>query len=436
MSFPHPPRAQAPDAFTPQPGQPTPGSVPAHLEQWLNGLARHPHLQQAELLCLTLEQYNNERLLPTTRLVLLERLRPAAFAVCQQIERQFGSDGQEGAFAPHVAAKLMQLLHLHLRRGYQICAAAQDALAPEQLASALQRCLRSAKQVQIYAALQQRRSPDGLWLKLHQQYQTAVRRNLHRIAVNDSTLPMDPHQTIEQAYTDNLLLALIQPLRLSCAHLRTLASHLSHLCRHVEILPATPGSRLSLATDLDQPFHAFSGAALSPTLELDSQSLLQALDTAGGLLEEAVLRGLRLILNGRLPPRIVPAPIGRTVEVVLDICQLRQHVNNSYPGSQSLPTTLSCQNKRSANVRLAGCACGTEKRQRSEAPPLPTRYNAKLLSNTGGGICLQWPHGANDRLHAGMLLAIRTSPTALWKIERLAWAMYDSHGQMIVTLGD
>lgn len=435
MSFPHPPCPQHSDTRS-RPSNPSlPVSVPHCVNQWLSALNLHSALQQAELLCQTLDQYNHERLSPTTRMVLMELLRPAVFQACQQIERQYVIDGVDGELTLRSAARLMQLLHVHLRCGYQMVALAKEPLAPQQRARALQRCMRSAKEVQIYATLHYRLPPPGLWLKAHQLFQTAVQLELTDIGVTDSTLQGAERQTIAQAYTDNLLLALIQPLRLPRSQIRILADQLSRLAPAIAILPATPGSRLSVATDLDQPFNNLSCATLRSTLALDTDSLMDALGSVGGMVEDAMLQGLRMTLNGRLPPRIVPAPIGKTVEVVLDICQLRKHVNNSYPGSQSLPSTLSCKNSQPGKDKVAGCTCSSAKRQRSEAPPLPTRYNAQLLSNKGEGICLQWPRAANDRLHTGMLLALRTSPTAPWRIERLACAMYDGQGQMIVTLG-
>lgn len=353
MSFPHPRCAQSPHTVPSPSNPPLPISAPHCVNQWLNELNLRPVIQQAELLCLTLDQYNHERLSPTTRMVLLELLRPAAFHVCQQIERRYVIDCVDGELTPRSAAKLMQLLHVRLHCGYQLVAITKEPLAPQQRARAIQRCMRSAREVQIHATLQYRLPPPGLWLTVHQLFQTATQLELTHIGVTDGTLQGAQQQTIAQAYTDNLLLALIQPLRLARPQIRSQADQLSRLAPAVAILPAAPGSRLSLATDLDQPYNNLSCAPLRSTLALDTDSLMLAVGSVGGMVEKAVLQGLRMTLNERLPPRIAPTPVGKSVEVVLGYLPVAQAREQLVP-RQPQPADHSVVQKQSAWERQVG----------------------------------------------------------------------------------
>lgn len=399
MLFPHPPRLQAPGTFPCRLTRQLPTSTPSQLEHWLAQLHQHPPLQQAELLCLTIAQYNNERLLPITRMLLLELLRPTVFEIGQHIEGQYPSNCADNGLATRTAARLMQLLHMHLRRGYHRVLTQDVKLASEQQNKALQRSMRSAKEVQIYAALQYRCPPAGLWLKLHQHFQLALQLGLHNKEIADSTLHPVDQQTVEQAYVDNLLLALIQPQRLARARIRAVADELSPLCRHSGIQRAIASSRLALATDLDQPFRDQRSAELSPTQELDSRSLLNAVDKFGSLIEDDVLQGLRLAMDGRMSQRIEPTPASTDVEAVLDLQQLTKHLAS--PDSDG-------------NITL--------------------RYKARLLGSNKEGICLHWHHPGNHRLQVGMLLALRSHPDAPWHLEQVIWAMHNDKEQLILGL--
>ena len=130
------------------------------------------------------------------RLQLLELFRPEVHFVCAHLERHFLNQAIVLDERPRKIANLCQALQNHLAIGYKLIvvqeAPRNSRDRAQLLAVGIQRAIRNLCGPLIRASQLYCPVPEGLWLELHQLYQLASQRGVHRLAVRDELAKHTP----------------------------------------------------------------------------------------------------------------------------------------------------------------------------------------------------------------------------------------------------
>ncbi|MDH4563326.1 molecular chaperone [Pseudomonas sp. BN411] len=453
-------------------------ATPRELKRWIAHLPKANLGETARQLYQALVELN-QLVTPTdNRLQLLELIRPEVHFVCQHLERHFLNQSIVLDERPRKVANLCQALQNHLAIGYKLIIV-QESSRPSRdrdraqlLALALQRATHSLngpliRSSQLYCPV-----PEGLWLELHQLYQLAESRQLHRVVVRDPLARHTQGLSTEQSYLAALLLGCARCNQMRQIGIARLAEVLAPWSALVRLQSAElPSSLFAVAPQLDGP-----PRYKSLFQEVEPRTLL-GLDPLP--LVDAIKEYLLLPVEQRSQSRL-QVPEGMTLDLL-------QHVSSAWgdisertfqrnPGQGSL--TL-CIGMSALHFFLAGSrpfsdvlklpqdtgqavfdtfgkptakdvwanafdAQPTQGWQRgipleeieysrpvsaNSAPPpqvstgpesYPT-FNVAVVNHSPGGYCLSWPKEVPSQLQAGELLGVQDAPGQGWSIAVVRW---------------
>src|SRR3990167_9066829 len=229
---------------------------PRDLKRWIANLPKANIGETARQLYQALIELNQLRTGSDNRLQLLELLRPEVYFVCKHLERHFLNQAIVLDERPRKVANLCQALQNHLAVGYKLIIA---SLAPQNssernplLSVALQRATHSLCGPLIRASQLYFPVPECLWLELHQLYQIALARSLHKTMIRDTQALRTQGLSTEQSYLVALLLG--------CARCNQMRQ--SAIARLAEVLE--PWSALATLQAGDEPSSLF---AVAPQLD-------------------------------------------------------------------------------------------------------------------------------------------------------------------------
>jgi hypothetical protein len=444
---------------------------PRDLQKWVDGLPKANIGETARQLYQALVELNQLLTPSENRLHLLEILRPEIYFVCKQLEKHFLNQAIVLDERPRKVANLCQALQNHLAVGYKLIVAslaAQPSRERQQLlAVALQRATHSLCGPLIRASQLYCPVPEGLWLELHQLYQIALARGLHKTLIRDGQAQHTPGLSTEQSYLVALLLG--------CARCNQMRQ--SAIARLAEVLE--PWSTLITLQTGDEPSSLF---AIAPQLDGPPRyiSLFQAneLHNAVGIdpshLVDAIKEHLLLPAEKLAQSRLI-VPEGFSHDMLQHLAAAWGDIaERTFQRSQGQGALTLCIGMSALHFYLAGQRSFNEVLQLpvttntavfkadTGAPDIwsnafdaqknnqwenglpfeeiqyhkPDKTSASAINNSPesyplfdvtivnispGGYCLSWPKEVPSQLQAGELLGVQSLPQQGWSVAVVRW---------------
>lgn len=258
-------------------------ATPKDIKYWLAHLPKANLGETARQLYQGLIELNQLVLPVEARLQLLELFRPEVHFVCAHLERHFLNQAIVLDERPRKIANLCQALQNHLAIGYKLIvvqeAPRNSRDRAQLLAVGIQRAIRSLCGPLIRASQLYCPVPEGLWLELHQLYQLASQRGVHRLAVRDELAKHTPGLSVEQAYLIPLLLGCARCNQMRQNNIARLAEVLEPWSQLLSIQSATlPGSLFIAVPQIDGPPRyrsLYPETQLASALGIDTQPLVE-----------------------------------------------------------------------------------------------------------------------------------------------------------------
>lgn len=258
-------------------------ATPKDIKYWLAHLPKANLGETARQLYQGLIELNQLVLPVEARLQLLELFRPEVHFVCAHLERHFLNQAIVLDERPRKIANLCQALQNHLAIGYKLIvvqeAPRNSRDRAQLLAVGIQRAIRSLCGPLIRASQLYCPVPEGLWLELHQLYQLASQRGVHRLAVRDELAKHTPGLSVEQAYLIPLLLGCARCNQMRQNNIARLAEVLEPWSQLLSIQSAAlPGSLFIAVPQIDGPPRyrsLYPETQLANALGIDTQPLVE-----------------------------------------------------------------------------------------------------------------------------------------------------------------
>ena len=444
---------------------------PRDLQKWVDGLPKANIGETARQLYQAMVELNQLLTPSENRLQLLEILRPEIYFVCKQLEKHFLKQAIVLDERPRKVANLCQALQNHLAVGYKLIVARQITQPGRErhqlLAIALQRATHSLCGPLIRASQLYCPVPEGLWLELHQLYQIALARDLHKTTIRDTQALHTQGLSTEQSYLVALLLGCARCNQMRQSAIARLAEVLEPWSTQV-ILQAgdKPSSLFAIAPQLDGPpryISLFQQSELHNALGIDpsqlvdtikehlllpaeslaqsrltvpngfSHDMLQHLAAAWGDIAERTFQrskgqgtltlcigmsALHFYLAGQRPfhdvlqlPAATNAAVFKAGTGPQDIWSNAFDAQKNNAGENGLPFEEIQYHKPETN------SAGVDS---EEADSYPT-FEVAIVNISPGGYCLSWPKEVPSQLQAGELLGIQSLPQQGWSIAVVRW---------------
>ncbi|WP_271409476.1 molecular chaperone [Pseudomonas sp. Q1-7] len=453
-------------------------ATPRDLKNWIAHLPKANLGETARQLYQALVELNQLDTPTANRLQLLELIRPEVHFVCQHLERHFLGQSIVLDERPRKVANLCQALQNHLAVGYKLIVvrvASRPSLDREReqiLGMALQRAVHSLngpliRSNQLYCPV-----PEGLWLELHQLYQLAQSRRLHRLAVRDPLARRTQALSVEQTYLVALLLGCARCNQMRQHGIALLAEILEAWSALVLLQPAElPSSLFAVAPQLDGPPRyksLFQGVeqrtllgldplplvdAIKDYLQLPAEQrkqaslpmpegltidLLQHLSSAWGDISERTFQrnpgqGSLTLCIGMSALHFFLAdeqPFSEVLKLPQDIGQAVFHSISKKPAKDVWANAFDAQPTQGwqQGIPLEEIEYtrpvsenSTPPAQASAAPESYPTFNVAVVNHSPGGYCLSWPKEVPSQLQAGELLGVQDAPGQDWSIAVVRW---------------
>lgn len=260
-------------------------ATPRDIKRWISLLPKANIGETARQLYQALVELNQLITPSDNRLHLLELIRPEVYFVCQHLERHFLNQAIVLDERPRKVANLCQALQNHLAIGYKqivVQEAQRQARDGQQLLTiALQRAMHSLNSALIRASQLYCPVPEGLWLELHQLYQLASSRQVHRVVVRDGLARHTEGLSVEQTYLVALLLGCARCNQMRQNNIAKLAEVLEPWSALVRLQGAELASSLfAVAPQVDGPPRyksLFQASEMAGLLGIDPLPLVDAI---------------------------------------------------------------------------------------------------------------------------------------------------------------
>ncbi|WP_308723985.1 molecular chaperone [Metapseudomonas otitidis] len=449
-------------------------ATPRDIKRWISLLPKANIGETARQLYQALVELNQLITPSDNRLHLLELIRPEVYFVCQHLERHFLNQAIVLDERPRKVANLCQALQNHLAIGYKqivVQEAQRQARDGQQLLTiALQRAIHSLNSALIRASQLYCPVPEGLWLELHQLYQLASSRQVHRVVVRDGLARHTEGLSVEQTYLVALLLGCARCNQMRQNNIARLAEVLEPWSALVRLQGAELASSLfAVAPQVDGPPRyksLFQASEMAGLLGIDplplvdaikhyltlatedraqarllvpegiSVDLLQHLSSAWGDISERTFQrtpgrgaltlcigmsALHFFLSGKQPfgailkikeaGQAVFKPINKDEGDVWNTAFDAQPQN----WDEGLPYEEIQYNKP---VTPGDTSPQPEPPASGENYPT---FELAIVNHSPGGYCLSWPKEVPSQLQAGELLGVQDAPSQGWSVAVVRW---------------
>ena len=444
---------------------------PRDLKKWVDGLPKANIGETARQLYQALVELNQLLTPSENRLQLLEILRPEIYFVCKQLEKHFLNQAIVLDERPRKVANLCQALQNHLAIGYKLIVARLSAQPGRErhqlLAVALQRATHSLCGPLIRASQLYCPVPEGLWLELHQLYQIALARGLHKTMIRDTQALRTQGLSTEQSYLVALLLGCARCNQMRQSAIARLAEVLEPWSALATLQAGDePSSLFAVAPQLDGPpryISLFQQTELHKALGIDpsqlvdaikehlllpaeniaqsrltvpegfSNDMLQHLAAAWGDIAERTFQrsqgqgaltlcigmsALHFYLAGKRPfNEVLQVPVTTNAAVFKadtgapDIWSNAFDAQKSNQWENGLPFEEIQYNKPHQS---------NQPDEANSQESYPT-YEVAIVNISPGGYCLSWPKDVPNQLQAGELLGVQGLPRQGWSIAVVRW---------------
>ena len=444
---------------------------PRDLKKWVDGLPKANIGETARQLYQALVELNQLLTPSENRLQLLEILRPEIYFVCKQLEKHFLNQAIVLDERPRKVANLCQALQNHLAIGYKLIVARLAAQANRErnqlLAVALQRSTHSLCGPLIRASQLYCPVPEGLWLELHQLYQIARARDLHKVLIRDSQALHTQGLSTEQSYLVALLLGCARCNQMRQSAIARLAEVLEPWSALATLQAGDQASSLfAVAPQLDGPpryISLFQQNELHNAVGIDPSALVDAIKEHLLLPAENLGQSRLLVPEGFSQDMLqhLAAAWGDIAErtfqrsqgqgaltLCIGMSSLHYHLAGKRPFNEvlQLPETTNAAvfkpdtgapdvwsnafDAQKTNLWENGLpfeeiqynapAKGAAAAEPSSAESYPT-YEVAIVNISPGGYCLSWPKEVPSQLQAGELLGVQGLPKQGWSIAVVRW---------------
>ena len=444
---------------------------PRDLKKWVDGLPKANIGETARQLYQALVELNQLLTPSENRLQLLEILRPEVYFVCKQLEKHFLKQAIVLDERPRKVANLCQALQNHLAIGYKLIVArlaTQPGRERQQLlAIALQRATHSLCGPLIRASQLYCPVPEGLWLELHQLYQIALKRDLHKVMIRDNQALHTQGLSTEQSYLVALLLGCARCNQMRQSAIARLAEVLEPWSTLVTLQAGDEHSSLfAVAPQLDGPpryISLFQKSELHNALGIDpshlvdaikehlllpaenlnqsrltvpegfSHDMLQHLAAAWGDIAERTFQrsqgqgaltlcigmsALHFYLAGKRPfNEVLQLPVQANTAVFKAETGPQDIWSNAFDAQKhnhwenGLPFEEIQYSKPGKSIDLP---------ESNAVESYPT-FDVSIVNISPGGYCLSWPKDVPNQLQAGELLGVQSLPQQGWSIAVVRW---------------
>lgn len=449
-------------------------ATPRDIKRWISLLPKANIGETARQLYQALVELNQLITPSDNRLHLLELIRPEVYFVCQHLERHFLNQAIVLDERPRKVANLCQALQNHLAIGYKqivVQEAQRQARDGQQLLTiALQRAMHSLNSALIRASQLYCPVPEGLWLELHQLYQLASSRQVHRVVVRDGLACHTEGLSVEQTYLVALLLGCARCNQMRQNNIARLAEVLEPWSALVRLQGAELASSLfAVAPQVDGPPRyksLFQASEMAGLLGIDplplvdaikhyltlatedraqarllvpegiSVDLLQHLSSAWGDISERTFQrtpgrgaltlcigmsALHFFLSGKQPfgailkikeaGQAVFKPINKDEGDVWNTAFDAQPQN----WDEGLPYE---------EIQYSKPVTPGDTSPQPEPPASGENYptfELAIVNHSPGGYCLSWPKEVPSQLQAGELLGVQDAPSQGWSVAVVRW---------------
>lgn len=446
-------------------------ATPRDLKRWIAALPKANIGETARQLYQALVELNQLVTAADNRLQLLELLRPEVYFVCKHLERHFLNQAIVLDERPRKVANLCQALQNHLAIGYKLIVASllrqQQREANQLLSVALQRashslCAPLIRASQLYCPV-----PEGLWLELHQLYQLARERDLHKLAIRDPLARHTHGLSSEQSYLVALLLGCARCNQMRQSAIARLAEVLEPWSTLVRLQPGdAPSSLFAVAPQVDGPPRyrsLFQPSELRNTLGIDPQALVEAIEEhiqlpadSPGRARLLVPEGFSLDLLqhlaaawGDIAERTFQRTRGQgTLTLCIGMSALHFFLGEKRPFNEllKLPSaSASAVYKTSGGPADVWASAFDVEQSNNWATGLPMEeieygrsnpnegrpaatdqedhpsFILPIVNHSPGGYCLSWPKEVPSQLQAGELLGVQDIPEQGWSLAVVRW---------------
>lgn len=444
---------------------------PRDLKRWVAGLPKANIGETARQLYQALVELNQLITPSDNRLQLLELLRPEVYFVCKQLEKHFLNQAIVLDERPRKVANLCQALQNHLAIGYKLIISrllSQNSSERTPLLTvALQRAVHSLSGPLIRASQLYCPVPEGLWLELHQLYQIAQSRDLHRSRVRDPLACHADGLSVEQSYLVALLLGCARCNQMRQQSIALLAEALEPWSTLVKLQTGTPISSLfAVAPRQDAPpryTSLFQPSELQSSMALDPTELVDAIKEYLLLPSEEQDKARLNVPHGLSPDMLqhLAAAWGDIAErsfqrtqsqgqltLCIGMSALHYHLAgqrlfNEVLQRPSVTNTVNFETRSEApdvwsnafdaeRLQSWNSPAPMEEIQYSQPsePALPSEasvtesyptYPLSIVNTSPGGYCLSWPREVPNQLQAGELLGIQSHGQQGWSVAVVRW---------------
>ncbi|MEX6501484.1 molecular chaperone [Pseudomonas zhanjiangensis] len=444
---------------------------PRDLKRWIAGLPKANIGETARQLYQALVELNQLVTPAENRLQMLELLRPEVYFVCRHLERHFLNQAIVLDERPRKVANLCQALQNHLAIGYKLIVA-NIASQPQRernqlLLVALQRATHSLCAPLIRASQLYCPVPEGLWLELHQLYQIAHERGLHKLPLSDPLARHTQGSSTEQSYLVALLLGCARTNQMRQNAIARLAEVLEPWSSRVKLQTGNASSCLfAVAPQVDGPprySSLFQRSELANALGVDPRALVEAITQHLQAAEDSkvqsdltVPEGFSLDMLqhlaaawGDISERTFQRTQGQgTLTLCIGMSALHFFLSGKRPFNEILmrpaQTTSAVYQAGSGAADVWAKAFDVQKNngwanglpmeeieygasQPNEGQPSaasqeehPT-FKLPIINHSPGGYCLSWPKEVPNQLQAGELLGVQDTPDQGWSVAVVRW---------------
>lgn len=437
------------------------------IAQWLGNLPKANIGETARQLYKGLIELNQLMVAPEKRLQMLELIRPEVRYVCTALSRYYLGQSIVLEDKPRKVANLSQSLQNHLANGYKIIVAQEHSIRPRDhssvMALALQRSIRGLcgpllRAYQLYCPV-----ADGIWLEMHQLYQLARKRRLHKQPIADAENAAGHALSIKHCYIMALLMGAARPNQMRQSAMGKLFATLEDWSRRAHLVdPDDPEALFIVNPDMDCP----------PRY----RSLIRGEDISGSLglaTRELVDEVKEYMLSGGAPNGSFKVPEDFGVELLQHVSQswgdLAERTFNRVPGSGEIRLSIgmSATHYRISGMNFSRFIAADDadlnpfsdaaRRARKDgwdnafdvdqsidwapsnmemidyntasAEPANSQnddeqypiHTLNIVNHSPGGFCLTWPREVPKQLQAGELLGVQEAGGTDWSLAVVRW---------------
>ncbi|CAM3781996.1 hypothetical protein [Parendozoicomonas haliclonae] len=438
----------------------------ASIQEWIANLPKTNLGETARRLYFALQDLNGVDLPVTTRLSILEQLRPSIYYACRELSVHFLKKALTLTEKQRKIASLSQALQSHLLIGYKIVISQQlkgelDSQGKKNLVIAIHRAVTESSQTllrcyQLYCS-----PPKNIWKELHTLYRLAETYNLHKAAVDDRECKGNSQKTIACSYKKALLLSRARPNMLRQQELGQLFDTLSDWSGAATLEPSvSEHSVFAINVEADTaPSYSTTVTIEDPThyRGLDTRELTSMVDditksaqqelspillhhllscwrpktershvrsqTSGSITFAAGLSATHFYLSGETPfHQSFPHPdqLALNTKAAFDSPSdkdIWDHVTGAVPSG----------NQMTAMVGDIVLFDGQEKTTQATYP----LFEASLIDTSPGGYCARLRGDIPPHIQAGEIIAIRSPSGYQWMMAIIRWVRLEGAEQVV-----